>query len=73
MGVVQVDIGVLRSNAVAMAALNDPPTGGEAGILYVSSTSAHLTNPAVRLINGGTIPTSDGRRTFRHNEQSSLR
>ena len=53
----------LRNNTVAMAALNDPPAGGEAGILYVSSTSAYLTNPAVRLVNGGTLPLlPDGRR-----------
>ncbi|MDP1991143.1 MAG: PilX N-terminal domain-containing pilus assembly protein [Syntrophales bacterium] len=56
MGVVQVDINVLKNNTVAMAALNDPPAGGEPGILYVSSTSGYLANPAVRLINGGTIP-----------------
>lgn len=63
MGVVQVDVTVLRQNTVAMAALNDPPAGGEAGILYVSSTSTHLTNPAVRLVNGGTLPLlPDGRR-----------
>jgi hypothetical protein len=57
MRIVQVDIAALKTNPVAMAALNDPPDDGEAGILYVSSTSAHLTNPAVRLINGGTLPT----------------
>jgi hypothetical protein len=58
MRVVQVNIGDLKNNTVAMAALNDPPADGEAGILYVSSTSAYLTNPVVRLINGGTIPST---------------
>jgi hypothetical protein len=56
MGVVQVNVNLLRTNAVAMAALNDPPAGGEPGILYVSSTSGYLTNPSVRLIEGGTLP-----------------
>jgi hypothetical protein len=56
MRAVQVDIQRLRTNAVAITALNNPPAGGEPGILYVSSTSGYLTNPAVRLINGGTLP-----------------
>ncbi|SEM52901.1 PilX N-terminal [Syntrophus gentianae] len=55
MSTVQVDVSVLASNPVAMAALNDPPTGCDSGILYVSSDN--ITNPAVRLINGSSLPT----------------
>jgi len=54
MSTVEVDISVLASNPVAMAALNDPPTGCDSGILYVSSDN--ITNPAVRLVNGSTLP-----------------
>jgi len=54
MSTVEVDIAVLASNPVAMAALNDPPTGCDSGILYVSSDN--ITNPAVRLVNGSTLP-----------------
>jgi len=56
MDIVQVDVNLLRNNTVAMSKLNDPPAGGEARILYVSTTSGYMSDPAVRLINGGTIP-----------------
>jgi len=56
MDIVQVNVDRLRNNTVAMAKLNDPPAGGQAGILYVSTTSGYMTDPAVRLINGGTLP-----------------
>ncbi|MDY0187680.1 MAG: PilX N-terminal domain-containing pilus assembly protein [Syntrophus sp. (in: bacteria)] len=57
MTAVEVDVSLLKSSTTAMAALNDPPSGGENGILYVSSNS--VTNPAVRLVNGSEMP-SDG-------------
>ncbi|OPY91230.1 MAG: hypothetical protein A4E72_00215 [Syntrophus sp. PtaU1.Bin208] len=55
MSTVQVDVSVLASNPVAMAALADPPTGCDSGILYVSSDN--ITNPSVRLVNGSSLPT----------------
>lgn len=54
MTVVELDINLLKDNTVAIAKLNDPPAGGESGILYTSSNN--ITNPAVRLVNGGTLP-----------------
>ncbi|OPY11070.1 MAG: hypothetical protein A4E66_01438 [Syntrophus sp. PtaB.Bin001] len=53
MSVVQVDVAKLQTNTVAMAALNNPPAGCDSGILYVSSDN--ISNPSVRLVNGGTL------------------
>jgi hypothetical protein len=52
MDIVQIDVNLLRNNTVAMNKLSDPPVGGQAGILYVSTTSGYMTDPAVRLVNG---------------------
>ncbi|MCG6533884.1 MAG: pilus assembly PilX N-terminal domain-containing protein [Syntrophales bacterium LBB04] len=56
-----IDITKLRSNTNALNALNTPPTIGgslqDANILYVSSS---LANPAVKLINGSTLPILSG-------------
>jgi hypothetical protein len=56
MDIVQIDVNLLRTNAVAMQKLNDPPMGGQNGILYVSTTAGYMTDPTVRLVNGGTLP-----------------
>ena len=53
---VTIDIDKLRRNSVAMAKLNDPPAGGQKGLLYVSLANGNYTDPAVRLINGSTLP-----------------
>jgi PilX N-terminal len=52
--ITEVDISSLKLSPAAMAALNDPPTGGDPGILYVSAAG---TSKGVRLINGGSLPT----------------
>jgi hypothetical protein len=56
MDAITIDIDKLRKNSVAMAKLNDPPAGGQKGLLYVSLASGNYTDPAVRLINGATLP-----------------
>jgi hypothetical protein len=53
MDVVQVDIQQLQNNPIAKAALNNPPTGCDPGILYVSSNNKN--DPAVLLTNGSTL------------------
>jgi hypothetical protein len=56
--VYEVDIGKLQcaTNTAAMNALNNPPSGGDPGILYIhsDSTDGHW----VRLVNGSQIPSS---------------
>jgi hypothetical protein len=47
------EVDITKLTGTALTALNNPPAGGEAGILYVSSTAA---NPAVRLVNGAALP-----------------
>jgi hypothetical protein len=49
--VTEINLAKLQKSTAAMTALNDPPAGGDAGILYV--TADNLSNPAVRLTNGG--------------------
>jgi hypothetical protein len=49
------DMAKLQGNAGAMAKLNDPPVGGDPGILYISSTDA---SKSVRLQNGSSLPTT---------------
>ncbi len=51
--VTNVNVEMLMENTSAMASLNDPPEGGDAGILYVSSSSN-----AVRLTGGEDIPST---------------
>jgi hypothetical protein len=50
-----IDVGRLQTNPDVITALANPPSGGDPGILYVSSTD---TSKAVRLANGGTLPDS---------------
>jgi hypothetical protein len=50
-----VDVGRLQTNPDVITALANPPTGGDPGILYVSSSD---TSKAVRLYNGATLPDS---------------
>jgi hypothetical protein len=50
-----VDVGRLQTNPDVITALANPPTDGDPGILYVSSSD---TSRAVRLVNGGTLPDS---------------
>lgn len=51
---VAVDVDITKITGTALTALNNPPIGGQAKILYVSSS---VTNGAVRLINGSSLPT----------------
>jgi hypothetical protein len=53
MTAVEINVAKLQNSLSARAALNDPPTGGDAGILYISS--ANVTNPVVRLTNGSVL------------------
>ena len=56
MDVVSIEIPKLKNSPVAMAKLNDPPAGGQAGLLYVSTVDGQYTDPAVRLTKGGRLP-----------------
>jgi hypothetical protein len=49
-----VDVGALTQASAAMAALADPPAGGDPGIVYVSSTDH---SKSVRITNGSVLPT----------------
>jgi hypothetical protein len=51
--VTEVNVELLMGNSSAVASLNDPPDGGDAGILYVSSSSN-----AIRLSGGEDIPST---------------
>jgi len=51
--VTTIDVDKLNSNTVAMAALNNPPTGEDAGVLYTSRSGA---DKGIRLRNGSTLP-----------------
>jgi hypothetical protein len=53
MTAVEVDLTKLQNSAAARNALSDPPSGGDPGIIYVSSST--ITNPAVRLVNGSAL------------------
>ena len=53
MNTLDININALASYAPAMAALLNPPTGADPGILYVSTSSA---NGAVRLVDGSVLP-----------------
>ncbi|MDL1965039.1 MAG: hypothetical protein LWW98_12095, partial [Deltaproteobacteria bacterium] len=52
--VTEVDMLKLQGSANATTALDDPPSGGDNGILYVSSTDG---SESVRLTEGSTLPT----------------
>ncbi|MCG6535018.1 MAG: PilX N-terminal domain-containing pilus assembly protein [Syntrophales bacterium LBB04] len=49
--VTEVDVAKLQASPNAMAALNSPPSGQDAHVMYVSTD-----NQSVRLINGSTLP-----------------
>lgn len=51
--VTEVNVEMLMANTSAMASLNDPPEEGDAGILYISSSSN-----AIRLTGGEDIPST---------------
>ena len=53
--VTEIDIGKLQSSSTAMSALNNPPSGSDAGILYVNQTD---NSKSVRLTNGASTPSS---------------
>ena len=53
--VTTIDVDKLKSNTVAMAALNNPPPGEDAGILYASRSGAEK---GIRLRNGSTLPST---------------
>jgi hypothetical protein len=53
MRTLDVNIEALQNLQSAMTSLKNPPTGADAGILYVSSSD---TNGAVRLVNGSVLP-----------------
>jgi hypothetical protein len=53
MTAVELDMAKLQNSPAARAALNDPPSGGDPGMLYISSDN--ITNAVVRLTNGGTL------------------
>jgi len=56
----QIDITKLQNCANARNALSNPPTGADAGILYVSETAADGdSSKAVRLINGSSLSSSN--------------
>ncbi len=52
---IQINMGNLKKCSVAYNALNDPPTGGDPGILYVSKTQAGSDLDAVKLTNGANL------------------
>lgn len=54
-GTYDVDIGRLNTNPDVITALANPPTGGDPGILYVSSSD---TTKTIRLTNGSSLPDS---------------
>ena len=47
------DMSKLQHSATAMSALNNPPSGGDPGIVYIASTD---TTKGVRLLNGASLP-----------------
>ena len=49
--VVEVDVAKLQASPNAMAALNNPPTGEDPHVMYISTD-----NQSVRLVNGSTLP-----------------
>jgi hypothetical protein len=51
----QINLGKLKSCPAAYNALNDPPTGGDRGILYVSKTQDGGDLDAVRIKNGADL------------------
>ncbi len=51
--VTEVNMESLMGNSTAMATLADPPEGGDAGILYISSSS-----DSIRLTDGDTLPST---------------
>lgn len=51
----QINLSKLKSCPAAYNALNDPPTGGDAGILYVSNTQEGTDLDAVRVTNGANL------------------
>ncbi|MBN2398228.1 MAG: hypothetical protein JXI32_07595 [Deltaproteobacteria bacterium] len=51
--VTEVNMEALMGNSTAMAKLADPPVGGDAGVLYVSSST-----DSIRLTEGATLPSS---------------
>jgi hypothetical protein len=51
----QINLGNLKMCSVAYNALNDPPAGGDPGILYVSKTQGGSDLDAVRLTNGANL------------------
>ena len=53
--VTEIDLSKLQSSTNAMDALNDPPDGGDKGILYVSSTDG---SESVRLTEGSNLPST---------------
>ncbi|MEW6188012.1 MAG: PilX N-terminal domain-containing pilus assembly protein [Thermodesulfobacteriota bacterium] len=51
----QINLSKLQNCSAAYNALNDPPAGGDAGILYVSNTQEGTDLDAVRITNGANL------------------
>ncbi len=54
----QIDLAKLQNCPAAYNALNNPPSGGDQGVLYVSETQAGSNLAAVRLVNGANLNNS---------------